>query len=329
MMSTLPLVSIITPSFNQAAFLEATLRSVLQQDYPNLEYLVVDGASEDGSLEIIHKYSSKLAWWVSEKDCGQAEAINKGLRRARGEIIAWLNSDDLYARGAILKAVRAFKEAGDCGVVFSNVFSINAQGELFNVMRYADWGLKDLMAFNIIGQPGVFMRRALLEKVGYLEPNYHYLLDHQLWLRMAAAAPIRYVDNYFAAARFHPTAKNVAQASEFSQEAFSILEWMQARPSMREPFLRNRRRIMSGAYRLSARYLLDGGFPGRAFQHYLASLWHHPRTASKELRRMLFALFSLFFPSSKMREDFIQRRARSLPVEIHQQFEDLFDDKQS
>ena len=324
-MADYPLVSIITPSYNQAPYLEATLRSVLEQKYPNIEYLVVDGASTDGSVEIIRKYADRLSWWVSEKDHGQAEAINKGLRRAKGEFVAWLNSDDLYAQGAISKAVAVLLTNPQFGMVFSDVFSIDANNEVFNTMRYGNWNLLDLMSFHIIGQPGVFMRRSVLERAGYLDLDYHYLLDHQLWLRMAAEAPIRHVDEFFAAARFHAAAKNVAMAAEFGREAFAIVDWMQSQPDLAALFEEDERSIRAGAYLLSARYLQDGGQQGRAFVHYLKSLWYHPATAWREKRRMLFALGSLVLPLDKMRDRYLQSRSRQVRSLELQEYTSLFD----
>ena len=178
-MTDLPLVSIVTPSFNQAQFLEQTIQSVLGQDYPRLEYIIVDGASTDGSVDIIHRYADRLAWWVSEKDAGQAEAINKGFHRARGEIVAWLNSDDYYLPGAISVAVEAFHQNPEVGLVSGNVLAVDDTGRRLNVIRYDDWGLPDLMCFKIIGQPSVFMRRSVLEQAGFLDTTYHLLLDHQ------------------------------------------------------------------------------------------------------------------------------------------------------
>ena len=192
-MDARPLVSIVTPSYNQAAYLETAMRSVLEQDYPNIEYLVADGGSDDGSVEIIQSYASRLTWWVSEKDKGQADGANKGFRRARGEFVGWLNSDDVYHPGAIAGAVAAFQANPQAGMVFSDVDSIDGSGQLINVMRFGQRTLEDLMAFKIISQPGVFMRRSLLEQVGYLDPQYHLLLDHHLWLRMALKAPLIYV----------------------------------------------------------------------------------------------------------------------------------------
>jgi len=220
-MSSQPLVSVITPSFNQAAYLEQTICSVLEQDYSRLEYWVIDGGSTDGSLEIIQKYAHDLAGWVSETDRGQADAINKGFQRASGEIIAWLNSDDIYYPGAVSAAVAAFKSNPHAGLVFSDVDSIDETGKTFNRMCYGDWGLEDLMAFRIIGQAGVFMRRSAFEQVGMLDIDYHFLLDHHLWLRIGLVAALAYVPGEpWAAARFHAAAKNVALAAKFQPRIF-------------------------------------------------------------------------------------------------------------
>lgn len=287
------LVSIVTPSYNQAQYLEQTLRSVLNQDYPDVEYLVVDGGSRDGSLEIIWQYADRLAWWCSEKDSGQAEAINKGLRRARGEIVAWLNSDDLYSPGAITEAVAALEANPAVGMVFGEALTITPAGDTIKRLSFDNWGLDDLISFRIICQPAVFMRRAVLEKAGYLDPSYHYMLDHHLWIRMARLAPIQYVPRLWAAARHHPSAKNVSQAPGFGHETLRLLEWMQTQPDLAERITRQRRRVLAGAYRLNARYLLDGGQPGDALRSYGVALRNDPAYALKHWRRMLFAVASL------------------------------------
>ena len=176
--ASLPRVSIVTPSFNQAAFLEETIQSVLSQDYPELDYIVIDGGSTDGSVEIIEQYADRLAYWTSEKDSGQADAINKGLARTTGEIVAWLNSDDTYLPGAIHAAVEALQANPECGLVYGDVLAVDGQGQPTNLIRYEDWGLDGLLQFKIIGQPAVFMRREALAKAGELDTSFHFLLDH-------------------------------------------------------------------------------------------------------------------------------------------------------
>ena len=283
-----PKISIITPSYNQAAFLEQTMFSVTAQTYPNFEYLVVDGDSSDGSQAVIQRFADRLAWWVSEPDRGQADAINKGIRRASGEIVAWLNSDDLYLPGALEAAANAFRAHPDAGLVFGDVLSVDADGRVINIMRAGDWTLQDLMKFQIISQPGVFMRRAVLEKAGWLDLDYQYLLDHHLWLRIAAIAPIRHVPQVWAAARFHPAAKNVAHAARFGQEARRIVEWMSGDERFSGVFQPEARVIRAAAARFDARYLLDGGLPGAAWRAYMESLRLHPGTALREWTRILF-----------------------------------------
>lgn len=291
--SGLPSISIITPSFNQVRYLEQTLISVLSQGYPGLEYLVVDGGSSDGSLEIIKRYASRLSWWVSEADSGQSEAINKGLQRASGEVVAWLNSDDTYLPGSLHQAAEVFAAHPETGLVFADVLAVDEQGKTINRLCYGEWGLPDLMAFRIIGQPSVFMRRSLLERSGLLDTGFHYLLDHQLWLRLAQLAGMTYLPVTLSAARFHPGSKNVSRAAEFSREVYRILDWMKSQPALVDELGRNRGRIEAGAARLSAYYLLEGGQPRQSLSEYGRALRLHAPTALRDWRRVGYALLSL------------------------------------
>ncbi|HKJ26978.1 MAG TPA: glycosyltransferase, partial [Anaerolineales bacterium] len=288
-----PLVTIVTPSYNQAEYLEQTLRSVLNQDYPNIEYLVVDGGSTDGSVEIIKAYADRLAWWVSEPDQGQADAINKGFARATGKYIAWLNSDDVYLPGTIARAVEELEADPKLGLVYANLLSINTKNEHVNTIRYRQYALEDLLAFFIIGQPTVFLRRSVLERVGYLSLDYHYLLDHHLWLRFAAESQIRYIREPWSAARYHPTAKNMAMAEHFGGEAFRILAWAKTQPVMADVINHVENRILGGVHAFNARYLLDAKQPARALKAYRQVWKYYPEFYFKVAHRVLFAYISL------------------------------------
>lgn len=297
-MSDQPLVTIITPSYNQAAFLEQTIRSVLAQDYQPIEYIIVDGASTDGSKEIIQRFTDHLAWWVSEPDSGQAEAINKGLAQSKGEIVAWLNSDDLYLPGSITQAVRIFQQEPSLGLVFNDAITIDAQGRPLKTLLFDDWGLLELMQFRIICQPAVFMRRSVLEKAGYLDPTFHFMLDHHLWIRMARIAPIQHASKYvsskfWAAARHHAGAKNVAQGEGFVQETKRLLTWMQAQSDLAPLIANNQKTITGGAQRLQARYLLDSGLPREALKSYGQAFLNWPGYTLGHLHRIVYAMSSL------------------------------------
>jgi len=288
------LVSIVTPSFNQVSFLEQTVRSVLEQDYPRMEYIVIDGGSTDGSVDIVKKYEERFAYWISEKDNGQAEAINKGFARAKGDIVAWINSDDFYFPGAVASAVEAFEAHPAAGLIYGDTVSVDEKGEFIHFPKYAQWNLEDLLTFNIIGQPAVFMRRDVLLKAGFLNPSFHFLLDHQLWIRMASHAPMVYIPDRWAAGRFHESAKNVAQAASFGEEAFRILDWAKSDPLVSSALGRVSRQSRAAAYRINGRYLLDDGKAWPAFKSYLHSLVIHPAIALVEWRRIVFAFLSLF-----------------------------------
>jgi glycosyltransferase involved in cell wall biosynthesis len=308
---SLPLVSIVTPSFNQARYLEAAIQSVLAQEYPRIEYLVVDGASTDGSVEIIRQYQDRLAYWVSARDSGQADAINKGLRRATGKIVAWLNSDDLYLPGAIQTTAEVFEQNPEAGMVFGNVASIDERGQTFNLQTFKPVTLPDLMAFYIISQPAVFMRRSVLEEAGYLDPTYHLLLDHHLWIRMARLAPLVYIPQTLAAARYHPEAKNIARAGAFGAEAFRILEWMHSDPAFASEFAAHRLRIHAGAHRLNAYYLVEAGNNGRGLAAYARAFFNHPLTVLKDWKRVAYAGLGLL-GMRRIRDVYIRIRQRLL-----------------
>ncbi|MCX8063497.1 MAG: glycosyltransferase [Anaerolineales bacterium] len=293
-MSSLPLVSIITPSYNQAAYLEQTIQSVIYQpglgEVFDLEYLIVDGNSTDGSQAIIQKYQSHLAWWVSEKDRGQAEAINKGLRRAKGEIVAWLNSDDLYLPGAIAQAVHILLGDPSLGMVYGDAIAIDEQSQPINRWSFGSWGLMEFLRFRIICQPAVFLRRSVVEEVGYVDESYHCMLDHQLWIRVAAHSPVQHVPSIWAAARQHSQAKNMAFATRFSEEIQLLYEWALTQPFLAPKIAADRRKVLGGMSRLKARYYLDGDEPQLALRYYAKALYYDPPYALKHWHRMIYAL---------------------------------------
>jgi glycosyltransferase involved in cell wall biosynthesis len=301
------LVSIITPSFNQASYLEQTLRSVLDQDHADIEYLVVDGGSADGSVDIIKKYAPRLAYWVSEKDSGQADAINKGMARAKGDIVAWLNSDDYYLPGAVSAAVKTFDENPDAILVYADMLAVDERGQTFNTLRYRQLTLEDLLCFQIIGQPAVFMRRAAFEKAGGLDLSYHFLLDHHLWIRLAAQGRILHVPQIWSAARYHAAAKNRAQAAAFGKEAFRILEWAKTYPPTSYLLTSISHRATASAHRVNARYLLDGGLPAASLAAWTRALLLHPPTALARLNLLGSALLNLV-GLGKLREAALKRR---------------------
>ena len=212
-MSTLPLVSVITPSYNQARYLEKTIQSVLGQDYPHVEYIIVDGGSTDGSLDVIKKYADKLAGWVSEQDQGQTDAINKGFNRANGEILAWLNSDDTYNPGAIGEAVKYFIENPEIAMVYADCNFIDDEGQVIGKFNSAQTDYRRLRAgFVHIPQQTMFFRAKYWKELGPLDPSFYFAMDYDLWTRIAAKAPLKYLaGRVWANFRIHTTSKtNIA-----------------------------------------------------------------------------------------------------------------------
>jgi glycosyltransferase involved in cell wall biosynthesis len=210
-----PLVSIVTPSLNQAAYIEAAIESVLGQDYPNIEYLVVDGGSTDGTLDILRRYGERLRW-ISEPDAGQADAINKGMRLTHGEILAWLNADDQYAPQAVSRAVAELQADSQAAFVYGHAEFTDQAGRLIApCVRVEPFNLHRLLNYlDFIVQPTTFFRRDAFLAVGGLDASLRYCLDYDLWIKLALRYPVRYLPELLARVRVYPATKTASGGIE-------------------------------------------------------------------------------------------------------------------
>jgi len=206
-----PMVSIITPSFNQARYLEATIESVLGQTYPHLEYIVIDGGSTDGTQQVLERHAAHLARWVSEPDAGQTDAINKGFSMARGEILAWLNSDDRLLPHAVAEAVEFLQTHAEVGMVYGDTDYIDGEGRFVGRFPAAQTDYARLRRGVVhIPQQAAFFRARLWRMLGPLDPTFFFAMDYDLWVRIASVTPLRYHPRRWAEFRLHQDAKTLA-----------------------------------------------------------------------------------------------------------------------
>lgn len=204
------LISIVTPSYNQAPYIEETIRSVLAQDYPEIEYIIVDGSSADGTVDIIKKYEDNISWWVSEKDNGQTDAINKGFARARGDVLAWINSDDTYELGAVSAAAKYLQEQPEVGMVYGDCNFINQNGKVIGKFGAAQTNYRLIrQGYVHIPQQTMFFRADLWKQVGPLDPSFYFAMDYDLWTRISKRAEIKYVPQTWANFRLHTSGKTI------------------------------------------------------------------------------------------------------------------------
>ena len=217
-------ITVVTPSFNQAPYLEATLRSVLHQGYDDLEYLVLDGGSTDGSREIIARYADRLAYWRSRPDGGQAAAIAEGFSRATGDVLYWLNSDDVLLPGALQHAARAFRQRPEVGLVTGDCVLVDGRGRVVGLRRKwrpARFFIARGMTY--FSQTATFFRRDAYERAGGIDPELHCVMDDELWVRMArAGVRMARLDRRVAAFRLHPESKGGSWRGRYAEEIAAL-----------------------------------------------------------------------------------------------------------
>ncbi|MGH9502875.1 MAG: glycosyltransferase family 2 protein [Terriglobales bacterium] len=270
-MSTIPQISIITPSFNQATYIEETLRSVRNQECPSLEHIVVDGASTDGTVKILQRYSSMQGWqhlrWISEPDSGQCDALNKGFRMAKGNIIGWLNSDDRYEPHCFSQALKALETNQVVDFVYGDYVIIDETGKQLILKKEIDfdWDIM-LCGLNYIAQPNVFFRRRIFDTLGYLNDSLHYVMDYEFWLRAASRGfRFQHIPSPFAACRWHLDAKTVSRNPRIYEELRSVREqyWNKRRfgnPSVQtayQQYCNLRARVIRQWRKVQTRHVVD------------------------------------------------------------------------
>ena len=203
-------ISVVTPSYNQGRFIERTIRSVLDQNVPSLDYMVVDGASTDETVDVLKKYEARLHW-VSEKDNGQTEAVNKGLKWAGGDIIGWLNSDDIYCPGALSAVINIFEKCPQIDVVYGEADHIDENDNIIENYYTEDWDYERLKEVCFLCQPAVFFRRRILKHLGFLDTSLKYCMDYEYWLRLGAETPFLRLKEKLAGSRMYRENKTLGE----------------------------------------------------------------------------------------------------------------------
>lgn len=285
------LVSIVTPSYNQAAYLEETIQSVLNQTYQDVEYIIIDGGSTDGSQEIIHKYENKLKYWQSKKDKGFADAINQGWMRADGEILAYLNSDDLLEKDAVQKAVHAFLDSPDMDIVYGDTTMIDETGKVLREFHSEPFDLVAVFKtwFDPIRQPSAFIRKSVMDKFGGLDESFQFCADFEYWIRIAGGgARFLYIPIVLSKAREHAAAKSIRQQDVQARELIRIFEKFRNAPVFLDSGV-SEKEALQGLYRLTREQFIRSGNKWDALQSQLKYCAHAYPALERPYRILRFA----------------------------------------
>jgi glycosyltransferase involved in cell wall biosynthesis len=273
-----PMISIVTPSYNQSRFIEETIRSVLLQGYPDLEYIIMDGGSTDDTVEIIRKYEPWITHWTSEKDKGQSHAINKGWSLAKGDIIAWINSDDAYVAGSFEKVSEYFQKQPSVAMVYGDCDIIDEQGRFVKECPTADFNLQDLICNKwFIPQQSTFLRRTVVEAVGGVRDDLHLVMDWEFWVRIALSGNnVSYLPVSLARFRRWGEAKTSFQSERSAEEKIAVLDDYFEKAEYVPQIQSYRKSAYAHVHCFGCSAYYRNNHTGKALSHLLKAIWFRP-----------------------------------------------------
>jgi glycosyltransferase involved in cell wall biosynthesis len=285
-------VTVVTPSYNQAQFLEQTIVSVLDQDYPNIEYAVVDGGSTDGSVEIIERYADRLAWWTNGPDGGQAAALNAAFARARGTYLGWINSDDTLLPGAISRVVAALESKPDAVLAYGGVVHTDADSRRLDYHEPWVFQVEEMLRTwtHLIAQQGSLFRRDAWERVGPLDTTRFYTFDSEFFLKLALTGEVLPVPEPVATYRFHDTSYSVADPVRRAHDHVAFVDQVFAWEGLPDRYRPLAPEAKAYAYLWAARLFYTGGEHGLARRHYVRALRLAPALAASRADLLLRSL---------------------------------------
>jgi glycosyltransferase involved in cell wall biosynthesis len=309
-----PRVSIVTPSYNQARFLEETIRSVLLQGYPDLEYIVIDGGSTDGSVDVIRKYEPWLAHWVSESDRGQTHAVNKGWARATGEILAYINADDSYRSGTIGIAASAFCANPHSGMVYGAATIVDEAGSELRSWEATPFDLRTMLAVgNVVPQPSVFFSADALKDVGYLSEDWQMIMDYELCIRLGMQYPATCIPKTLTRFRSHPESKTRLRFEALAEELTRFITAFEPDHMSAQAWRRLEREAMSRVhYELGLAYVTHGQQQrAKAFQQLAKSIFLYPPLALRRPRLTAHVIRRMLVPQLRRHSEVVKHEERT------------------
>ncbi|ACI20752.1 glycosyltransferase family 2 protein [Thermodesulfovibrio yellowstonii] len=293
-----PLVSIITPTYNQAKFLAETIESVLKQDYKNIEYIIIDGGSTDGTLDILKKYSDKV-FWISEKDKGQVDAINKGLKIAKGSILAYLNSDDTYyTENAVSLAVEYLINNSHIGIVYGKSVYVDEKGQIIGYYNSYEFDYEKIFSecLNPVPQPSTFIKREVFEKIGFFDDKLCYAMDLDFWLRAGLFFQFGYLPEILSTFRLHSESKSVACIAKAAPEIIYIYKKIFRNPNLPNDLKNKEKEIMARVYLYSAEQYFSGNSWKEARKNFIKALRLNVKVLKlKQYIKFIFSLMPIIF----------------------------------